>query len=164
VRRRIVNDEPGNHCFGCSPRNARGLQLVFEQVSGDTVEARYEVGDDLCGTDGVAHGGIQATLLDEVMGMAVRSAAESGAALVTAEFQLRYRRPVRTRTPVILRARLLRAEPPSYWVEAQITGEDGELLTRAEARWQRIGASRGARSEPQTSEAPELTGRPSSSR
>lgn len=137
--RRFVNDEPGNHCFGCSPHNPRGLQLEFQQVADGAIEAHYEIGDDLCGTDGVAHGGIQATLLDEVMGMAVRgAAAEQGAALVTAEFQLRYRRPVRTRTPVTLRASLLRAEPPSYWVEASILGADGELLTRAEARWQRI--------------------------
>jgi uncharacterized protein (TIGR00369 family) len=138
VQRRIVNDGPENHCFGCSPHNPRGLQLVFQQISDTEIEARYEIGDDLCGSEGVAHGGIQATLLDEVMGMAVRSSAGEGAALVTAEFQLRYRSPVRTRTPLTLRANLMRAEPPSYWVEAAILGADGELLTRAEARWRRI--------------------------
>jgi uncharacterized protein (TIGR00369 family) len=138
VRRRIVNDEPENHCFGCSPHNARGLQLVFEQDPDGAIEASYAIGDDLCGTDGVAHGGIQATLLDEVMGMAVRAAAGSGARLVTAEFQLRYRRPVRTRTSVMLRASLLRSAAPRYWVEGRILGPDGELLTQAEARWQRL--------------------------
>jgi uncharacterized protein (TIGR00369 family) len=138
VRRRIVNDEPENRCFGCSPHNPRGLRLEFEEVGDEAIEASYEIGDELCGVDGVAHGGIQATLLDEVMGMAVRAAAGAAAALVTAEFQLRYRKPVRTRTPLTLRANLMRAEPPSYWVEAGIFGADGELLTRAEARWRRI--------------------------
>jgi uncharacterized protein (TIGR00369 family) len=138
MRRRIVNDEPGNHCFGCSPHNPRGLQLVFEQDPDGATLASYAIGDDLCGTDGVAHGGIQATLLDEVMGMAVRAAAGSAARLVTAEFQLRYRRPVRTRTAVTLRASLLRAAAPRYWVEGRILGSDGELLTQAEARWQRL--------------------------
>ena len=138
MRRRIVNDEPGTHCFGCSPHNARGLQLVFEQEPGGAIEASYTIGDDLCGTDGVAHGGIQATLLDEVMGMAVRAVAGSATRLVTAEFQLRYRRPVRTRTMLALRASVLRADPPRYWVEARILSPDGELLTRAEARWQRV--------------------------
>jgi uncharacterized protein (TIGR00369 family) len=137
VRRRIVNDDPDNYCFGCSPHNPRGLKLVFE-TSDAGVEARYEVGDDLCGANGVAHGGIQATLLDEVMGMAVRAAAPDQARLVTAEFQLRYQRPVPARTPITLRASLMRAEPPSYWVEARIVGPDGALLTRAEARWRRI--------------------------
>ena len=139
MRRRIVNDEPDNHCFGCSPHNPRGLRMVFQQIDAGAIEAQYEIGDELCGANGVAHGGIQATLLDEVMGMAVRGAAGNGAPLVTAEFQLRYRQPVRTRTPLTLRASVMRAEPPSYWVEASILGPGGELLTRAEARWRRVG-------------------------
>jgi uncharacterized protein (TIGR00369 family) len=137
MTRRIVNDEPDNHCFGCSPHNPRGLKLSFE-AGPDRVEARFEVGDDLCGTTGVAHGGIQATLLDEVMGMAVRGAAGEGARLVTAEFRLRYRRPVLTRTQLLLRASVMRCEPPSYWVEASILDSQGEVLTRAEARWRRL--------------------------
>jgi uncharacterized protein (TIGR00369 family) len=138
VRRRIVNDEPENQCFGCSPGNPRGLRLVFEELAPGVVELVYEVPDELCGNTGVAHGGIQAALLDEVMGMAVRGAAGPGAALVTAELQLRYRRPVPTRAPLRLWASVLRSEPPDHWVEAGIFAAQGELLTRAEARWRRI--------------------------
>jgi uncharacterized protein (TIGR00369 family) len=138
VPRRIVNDEPGNQCFGCSPSNPRGLQLVFDELAPGEIELRYEVPDELCGNTGIAHGGIQAALLDEVMGMAVRGADEAKAALVTAEFQLRYRRPVPTGAPLVLRASVLRSEPPDHWVEAGIFSLEGELLTRAEARWRRI--------------------------
>lgn len=138
MSRRIVNDEPENHCFGCSPTNTRGLQLVFEELAPGAIETRYAVPDDLCGNTGIAHGGIQAALLDEVMGMAVRGSAGAGSALVTAEFQLRYRRPVPTGAELTLRANVLRSEPPDHWVEAGIFSAQGELLTRAEARWRRI--------------------------
>jgi hypothetical protein len=45
VRRSIRNDEPDSHCFGCSPHNPRGLQLAFEQVAGDAIEARIPGAD-----------------------------------------------------------------------------------------------------------------------
>lgn len=138
--RRIVNDEPENHCFGCSPHNPRGLRLVFDELAPGEIELRYEVPDELCGNAGIAHGGIQAALLDEVMGMAVRGAAGEGSASVTAEFQLRYRRPVPTRAPLVLRARVLRSQPPEHFVEAGIYSAEGELLTRAEARWRQLTA------------------------
>lgn len=52
-------------CFGCSPTNPIGLRLTFRR-QGDVVTARHEVPDHFHGAPGIAHGGIVATLLDEV--------------------------------------------------------------------------------------------------
>ena len=97
-----------------------------------------------CGAPGVAHGGIQAALLDEAMGMAIQTGSEEEAYVVTAEFKLRYRRPVPVGEPLVVRGELQRREGRDAWVEGAIVGADGERLTVAEARWRQIDPPEGA--------------------
>ena len=107
----IVNDQPWNQCFGCSPYNEKGLQLRFRQNDDGTVECRYEAEEHLVGPPGAMHGGIQAVLLDEVMGTAARLNSTSDTSwAVTAELQLKYRRPVPVGQALRVRARLVRTE------------------------------------------------------
>ena len=54
-------------CFGCVPDNKAGLGMQFFS-DGDSVVSRVAVADHLCGWGRVVHGGIIATMLDEVMG------------------------------------------------------------------------------------------------
>ena len=65
---------------------------------------------------------------------------EEDAALVTVDFQLRYRRPVPLGEPLVIRAELVRADGRDFHVEGRIESEPGEVLTLAEARWRRIDA------------------------
>lgn len=125
-------------CFGCGQANERGLRLAFRPVPGG-VEALYEAPAYLRGPDGVVHGGVQAALLDEVLGMAAHVGSGRGDEhLVTVEFALRYRRPVPVEAAIAVRGRLVRVEGRDYFVEGEIAGADGEVLTRATARWRRI--------------------------
>ena len=52
-------------CFGCSPQNAKGLQMKF-QLDGEEVVSVWNPQKWAEGYMNVLHGGIQATLLDEV--------------------------------------------------------------------------------------------------
>ena len=134
----VVNDGPDDRCFGCGHRNERGLKLRF-RVREREVEAEYTADEALCGAPGVVHGGIQAALLDEVMGMAAHAGDRSGEVdVVTADFRLRFRRPTPSGVPLRVRARLVRVEGRDYFLEGEIVGPDDEVLTRAEARWRRI--------------------------
>jgi uncharacterized protein (TIGR00369 family) len=135
----FVIDAPENVCFGCSPHNERGLRMRFRRLGPGLVESHYNVSDHLGGAPGVVHGGIQAVLLDEAMGVAIhQSDGAEGVDVVTAEFKLRYRRPVLTQTRLVVRGELLRSEGRDYWVEGAILDADGQRLTVAEARWRRI--------------------------
>lgn len=138
----IVFDDPENRCFGCSPHNPRGLQMRFRHLGGGEIEARVEAAPDLAGPPGVIHGGIQAAMLDEVLGVAAHQGLEDGAHVVTADFRLRYRRPAPLEAPLRLRARLTRREGRDLFVEGEILGEEGAVLTRAEARWVRLDGGR----------------------
>ncbi len=59
------NKLEGYNCFGCSPENKLGLQMNF-RVEGDEVLCDWKPESHLQGWVGVLHGGIQATLMDEI--------------------------------------------------------------------------------------------------
>ena len=108
MAKRLVNDESWNQCFGCSPHNDRGLRLTFLQNDDGTIESHIEVPAHLVGPPGTVHGGIQAALLDEVMGMTANASLERQATLaVTAELRLKYRRPVPLGQTLVVRGRLV---------------------------------------------------------
>ncbi len=130
-----------DRCFGCGQGNPRGLQLRFERYDDGTVEVRHRTDPDHCGLDTVVHGGIQATVLDEVMGVAAQLALPAEAsdlACVTAEMQLRYRRPVPMADELLARARVERVDGADYFVVGAIIGPDGRPLTEATSRWRQL--------------------------
>ncbi len=55
-----------NMCFGCGPANAHGLRMVF-WGNDDMVYSEIALPHHFTGWQGVVHGGILSTLLDEVM-------------------------------------------------------------------------------------------------
>jgi acyl-coenzyme A thioesterase PaaI-like protein len=60
---------PDYQCFGCSPHNAGGLRLRFwESADGEGLEAPLAFGREHESYPGVVHGGIVATVCDEIMG------------------------------------------------------------------------------------------------
>jgi uncharacterized protein (TIGR00369 family) len=126
-------------CYGCGQKNAQGLRMSFEHLTDGSAQTVYTAADHLAGAPGVIHGGVQATLLDEVMGHAVHFAdADPDLDIATVEFSLRYRRPAPVAVPLTIRARLLRAEDRDYFVSGEIVSPDGDVLTTAEARWRRL--------------------------
>ena len=139
MARELVNDEPWNECFGCSPRNDRGLQLRFTQNDDGSVESRVRVPTHLVGPPGTVHGGIQAVLLDEVMGMTARlNLGDTGDWAVTAELRVKYRKPVPVGPTLVVRGRLERTEGRTLFIAGEILGPEQELLTQAEARFKAL--------------------------
>jgi len=138
---RMAFEDPANHCFGCSPHNPRGLQLSFTKIDRGVVEARYVAAPELCGMDGVVHGGVQAAILDEAMGFAVHAAFDDREEtnVATIELNLKYRRPTPTGEILQVRARFVRTEERDVWVTGEIRDAEGTLCTEAESRWRRLG-------------------------
>lgn len=85
-------DERDTWCFACGPDNPIGLKMKFSE-EGDKYVARFTAGPELQGYDGIVHGGIVSTLLDEIM---ARYPYAKGENTVTARLEIRYRQP----TPV----------------------------------------------------------------
>ena len=94
----------------------------------------------------MVHGGIQAVLLDETMGVAIHQVDPGDEVrVVTLAFDLRYRRPTPVGQELTVRGKVVRHDERDYWVEGQILDAEGTLLTSAEARWRRIDGRRPTR-------------------
>jgi acyl-coenzyme A thioesterase PaaI-like protein len=79
-----------HHCFACGELNEHGLRLVLHaDATGCWTEVTLEPGFQ--GWDGVAHGGILCTILDEVMAWSVIGQDTWG---VTARMTVDFKRPV----------------------------------------------------------------------
>jgi len=138
-QQQIVYDAPEDLCFGCGQSNQHGLRLRFRTAEDGGVESDYEAPRLQAGAPGVVHGGIQATLLDEVLGVAAHRACDGDDPdLVTADFRLRYRRPAPTEVRLRVRGRVERVEGRDVFVAGEILSPEGEVLTTAQARWRRI--------------------------
>jgi len=81
------------YCFACGKENPIGLKLDFSMQDGKCV-ARKVVSREYQGYEGIVHGGILATMLDEVMVKCL--ILSGGGQAVTAKLEIRYRQP----TPV----------------------------------------------------------------
>lgn len=92
-RRRHERQPNSSRCFVCGLENPTGLQMVFYNVGQGRVEAHYTVPPEFEGYPGVVHGGIVASILDEVVGR-VAMTEDPNRFLVTAKLELRYRAPV----------------------------------------------------------------------
>lgn len=81
------------YCFACGTENPIGLKLEFSEQDGKCI-SRKIVPKEFEGYDGIVHGGILTTMLDEVMVQCIRRI--KGEHAVTARIDVRYRQP----TPV----------------------------------------------------------------
>jgi acyl-coenzyme A thioesterase PaaI-like protein len=80
-------------CFGCGDENAAGLRLHFSAEE-DGVVSRVLLGPEFESHPGIVHGGIVATVLDEVMGQAARLGRERP--VLTIGLKIRYIEPMRS--------------------------------------------------------------------
>jgi acyl-coenzyme A thioesterase PaaI-like protein len=127
----MLGEWPGG-CFGCSPNNAHGLQLRFRRTEMGCA-TRCTVPDRLCGFDGLVHGGIIATLLDEAAAWAC--IARLGRLGLTRGMTTRYLKPVPTNTEILVEGRIISHDMHNAVISSSIHSTEGLLLAEAESSW-----------------------------
>jgi acyl-coenzyme A thioesterase PaaI-like protein len=55
------------HCFGCDPAHPKGLRLPFTVPGSDRLRSDFSLDRDYTGVGSIVHGGIIATVFDDVM-------------------------------------------------------------------------------------------------
>ncbi|MDY0078018.1 MAG: PaaI family thioesterase [Bacteroidales bacterium] len=86
------NQLPAHHCFGCSNKNPIGLALEFE-LQGNVLICVWNPTKNYQGFEGMLHGGIISTIMDEAGAWAIQILAETAG--LTSELRVKYLRPVR---------------------------------------------------------------------
>jgi len=129
-----------NHCFGCGGSNARGMQLTFEQDDATRrIRGAFRLSADYQGGMGFIHGGIVATLLDEVMAKVSRF---NGDHAVTAELTIEYVKPVPVDGDLIVEGWEVERNGRSLLREGEIRDTSGAILARGKARFVQIDLER----------------------
>ena len=91
----MVKDD--RNCFACGPNNPIGLKMKVHRENG-RAEAEVTLSANHQGWKDIVHGGLVATLLDEIMAHAVIDRFPHA---VTADLRIRYRQAVPTDQPLI---------------------------------------------------------------
>lgn len=86
-------EEAGYNCFACCPSNPAGLKMEFYE-DGDDIVSIWNSHDNYQGWLKTLHGGIQATLLDELGGWIVNRKLQTAG--MTTALNMKYKSPVPT--------------------------------------------------------------------
>lgn len=124
-----------NYCFGCGQLNPDGLKLRVTAADG-RARAIYHAREEHQGFPGLMHGGLIATLLDEVMGWAMYS---SGIWAVTGKMDLRYRRPIPLGTDLAVEAAVTKQHARGLVAHGEVRAlSSDELLVESKAIFVRV--------------------------
>jgi uncharacterized protein (TIGR00369 family) len=118
-------------CFACGSDNPHGIRLEPRNEDGEAV-AVFIPDPAFEGYSGVTHGGVIATVLDEVMVWSARFTAE--AAAVTGEMTVRYLKPVSTGVRYSARGKVTENKGRLIRTEGTLADESGVIFARANAK------------------------------
>jgi uncharacterized protein (TIGR00369 family) len=127
-----INLEDNGMCYACGKKNTKGLHLDFlfdEQEQ--RIETTFVPSDDYQGWNGVVHGGIIATLMDECM---AKLAQFLGYRVVTASLTVRFKDVAKTGKPLSVRGEITKLSKKLIYAKAETRGEGGKVVAEAQAK------------------------------
>jgi len=115
-------------CFICGVENPVGLKLKIYEIKPGIVETTYTPPEHFQSYPGILHGGIVATILDEVSGRAQMGDPVQARFMFTAKLEVKYRKNVPIGKPlrVVGKAGKSKGRMAESW--AGIYDESGTLL------------------------------------
>ena len=130
-----------HHCFACGATNPIGMHLQIDLGEGEA-SADWSPGADFVGWSDRVHGGLLATVLDEVMAWAPTS---DDAWAVTSSFTVTFHSPASPEEALRARGWVESRRRRIYSVRGEVRGQDGRIV--AEARGTYLGASPSQKAE-----------------
>jgi len=122
-------------CFACGTENPIGLHLRFRREEGGGARAEFRPRPEHQGWDGILHGGIIMTLLDETLAYATLFAVGPA---VTAEIHARLRRPAPLEQTYVLSGTVERVRLGLVNAHATILDECGQLIAEADGKFMAV--------------------------
>lgn len=120
--------EDDQMCFVCGKQNGDGLHLDFELIGDDRIRTEFTPLKRFQGWKDVLHGGIIATILDEVM---VNGAYLRQIMAVTTKLEIRFRRPAAIGERLIFYGQILDEGARTVSMKAWAERENGMIVAEA---------------------------------
>ncbi len=123
--------ETFGNCFVCGEKNSGGLRLHF-QISREkqTLRTTFVASRTYQGWDGIVHGGIVSTLLDEAM---AKLAFELGYQAVTASLEVRFKKPAPILEPLQVYGEITEVSKRLIRAKARIEKGDGTVVAEGKS-------------------------------
>ncbi|MCE1178276.1 MAG: PaaI family thioesterase [Micrococcales bacterium] len=102
---------------------------------GDDAGVQLTTSEEHANTNGTVHGGVLATMLDAVMGRAVRAGLDDGQSTATVSMTVTYLRPGKVGQTLTASAEVRQRGDSLVMVEADVTGEDGKAVAHGVAAY-----------------------------
>ena len=119
------------NCFVCGKNNRGGLQLSFEiDKERQTLKTTFVATPTFQGWDGIVHGGIISTLLDEAMAKLVY---ELGYQSVTASLEIKFKKPAPILEPLLVYGEITEVNRRLVRAKARVTKEDKTILAEGKS-------------------------------
>jgi len=122
-------DSINQWCFACGAENPIGLQLTFIEKD-ETYITTFTAGPQHQGYDGIMHGGLVSTILDEVM---ARYLYAKGFNAVTAKLEVRFRKPTPIGQQLTAIGKIIGKRGNMYELVSEITLPDGTITAQGKA-------------------------------
>lgn len=120
-------------CFACSPKNPIGLHLEFWE-DGNEVISPWTPTKDIVGYKNVIHGGIQATVLDEIGAWTVYVKCKTAG--VTSSLNVTYLKPITIDdAPFSIRGKVVDQNRRYATIQASIRNSNNEILAEATIKY-----------------------------
>ncbi|MBI9106274.1 MAG: PaaI family thioesterase [Spirochaetales bacterium] len=114
-------------CFGCAPDNQNGLRMEFYE-DGDDIVSIWDPEDHFQGYNYVLHGGVRASLIDELAAWVVFLKLKTAG--YTTKLEVKYIQPAFTnRGKLTLRGRIAEIKKNIAVVDVELIDPDGKLVT-----------------------------------
>jgi len=122
------NQQAGYHCIGCDPQHPAGLHLKFYETD-EGLLCRWLPDPEFQGYPDILHGGIQATILDEIASWLVYVKLETAG--VTQKMEVEYLKPVRiSMGALMISASLVSVAGREAVINTELKNSAGELCAR----------------------------------
>lgn len=132
----MLKKQPNSRmCFVCGVENPIGLKAAFYEDGEGRVVGEITPREEHQGYPGVLHGGIAATLLDEVAGRVMTGL---GLWMATAKLEIRYKQPVPIGKPCTVIGEKVRLRGRALEAHAEIRLEDGSVAVEADGLYLRL--------------------------
>lgn len=122
-------DDINDWCFACGPRNPIGLKLKFREEN-DTYLSDFTPGPEHQSYNGIMHGGLISTLLDEIM---ARYLYAKGLNAVTAKLEVRYRQPTPIGENLTISGWIVNKKGSMYELAGKISLPDGTVTAEGKS-------------------------------
>ena len=123
--------ESYGNCFVCGENNLGGLRLKFEiDKERKTLHTIFFASPIFQGWDGIVHGGIISTLLDEAM---AKLSYELGYNTVTASLEIRFKKPAPILEPLLVYGEISEVSKRLVKAKARVAKEDGTILAEGKS-------------------------------